>query len=136
MAVNIWKGWCMRFEQLDQIHIKDLLVRCLIGINPDERTKRQDVLINITLYTDLSQAGQTDRMEDTVNYKYIKNRVVEMVEGSSFFVVERLAECIAEICLNDPGVQYVRVLLEKPGALRFARSVGVEIIRSRPSSDM
>lgn len=121
----------MERDELDCIHIKDLFLRCIIGINPDERTKKQDVLINVTLYADLSSAGQSDRMEDTVNYKQIKNRIVEMVEHSSFFLVERLAERIAEICLEDPGVHYARVLVEKPGALRFARSVGVEIVRPR-----
>jgi FolB domain-containing protein len=121
----------MEREHLDRIHIKDLFLRCIIGINPEERIKRQDVLINITLYADLMQAGQSDDMDDTVNYKQIKNRIVEMVEQSSFFLVERLAERIAEICLDDSGVQYVNVLVEKPGALRFARSVGVEILRPR-----
>jgi FolB domain-containing protein len=119
----------MEREHLDRIHIKDLFLRCIIGINPDERIKRQDVLINITLYADLMKAGQSDDMADTVNYKQIKNRIVEMVEQSSFFLVERLAERIAESCLEDSGVQYVNVLVEKPGALRFARSVGVEILR-------
>jgi FolB domain-containing protein len=121
----------MEREHLDRIHIRDLFLRCIIGINPEERIKRQDVLINITLYADLMQAGQSDDMDDTVNYKQIKNRIVEMVEQSSFFLVERLAERIAEICLDDSGVQYVNVLVEKPGALRFARSVGVEILRPR-----
>jgi FolB domain-containing protein len=121
----------MEREHLDRIHIKDLFLRCIIGINPDERIKLQDVLINITLYANLMQAGQSDDMDDTVNYKQIKNRIVEMVEQSSFFLVERLAERIAEICLDDSGVQYVNVLVEKPGALRFARSVGVEILRPR-----
>lgn len=121
----------MEPERLDRIYIKDLFLRGILGINPDEREKRQDVLINITLYADLAAAGQSDDMRDTVNYKQIKNRVVAMVEASSFFLVERLAERIAEICLEDDGVQAVKVLVEKPGALRFARSVGVEIARSR-----
>ena len=121
----------MERKYLDRIHIKDLSLRCIIGINPDERIKRQDVLINLTLYADLLPAGQSDDMDDTVNYKQIKNNIAEMVEQSSFFLVEKLAERIAEICLEDSGVQYVRVLVEKPGALRFARSVGVEIFRSR-----
>lgn len=121
----------MERDQLDQIQIKDLFLRCIIGFNPEERTKRQDVLINLTLYADLQPAGRSDDVHDTVNYKQIKNRIVEMVESSAFFLVERLAERIAEICLEDSGVQYARVLVEKPGALRFARSVGVEIVRPR-----
>ncbi|GAK59886.1 dihydroneopterin aldolase [Candidatus Vecturithrix granuli] len=120
-----------KHDRLDRIHIRDLFLRGIVGINPEERTKQQDILINITLFADLSAAGQSDRIEDAVNYKDVKNRVVEMVERSSYFLLERLAERVAEICLEEPAVQHVQVLVEKPGALRFARSVGVEIFRSR-----
>lgn len=120
-----------KHDHLDRIHIRDLFLRSIIGINPEERAKQQDILINITLFADLSAAGQSDRIEDAVNYKEVKNRVVEMVERSSYFLLERLAERVAEICLENPAIQHVQVLVEKPGALRFARSVGVEIFRSR-----
>ena len=120
-----------KYDHLDRIHIRDLFLRGIIGINPEERTKRQDILLNITLFADLSVAGQSDQIEAAVNYKDVKDRVVEMVEGSSYFLLERLAERVAEICLETPAVQHVQVLAEKPGALRFARSVGVEIFRSR-----
>jgi dihydroneopterin aldolase/D-erythro-7,8-dihydroneopterin triphosphate epimerase len=116
---------------LDQIHIRDLRLRCIIGVNPEERGKKQDVVINITLHADLRRAGQTDSIEDTVNYKAIKLRVLEAVEASSFALVERLADHVAGICFDDPKVERVRVLIEKPGALRFARTVGVEIVRER-----
>ena len=114
---------------LDRLHIRDLSLRCIIGINPDERENKQDVLINITLYADLSEACGTDHIEDTVDYKKIKKSVVAMVEDSAYFLVERLAQRIVEICLNSSRVRRVDVLVEKPGALRFARSVGVEITR-------
>lgn len=115
----------------DQIHIKDLLLRAIVGINPEEREKQQDVLINITLTADTSQAGLSDAIEDAVNYKTITKQVIRMVEASSFFLVERLAVEIAELCLVDPQVDVARVFVQKPGALRFARSVGVEIERNR-----
>ena len=118
-------------DPLDRIHIRDLRLRCIVGINPEERRKKQDVEINITLYADLRAAGRTDAMEDTVDYRAIKLRVVEEVEASSFFLLERLAEHVAGVCLSDPKVVRARVLIEKPGALRFARTVGVEIIRDR-----
>lgn len=120
-----------KYGRVDRIHIRDLFLRGIIGINPEERAKQQDILINITLFADLSVAGQSDRIEDAVNYKDVKNRVVEMVEHSSYFLLERLAERIAELCLENPAIHHVHVLVEKPGALRFARSVGVEIFRSR-----
>jgi len=121
----------MGSRRLDKIHIKDLMIRCIIGLNDWEREKKQDVLINITLYADLAAAGQSDRIEDTVDYKAIKQKVVDMVEASSYMLVERLAQHVAEICLENPRVQRVKVMIDKTGALRFARSVGVEITREQ-----
>jgi FolB domain-containing protein len=115
----------------DVILIKDLLLRAIIGINPEERRNRQDVLINITLYVDTRAAGTSDAIEDAVNYRTITKRVIELVEASQFYLVEKLAAEIAAICLDDPRVERARVRVEKPGALRFARSVGLEIERRR-----
>ena len=115
----------------DMIHISDLLLRTIIGINEEERRNRQDVLINVTLYVDTRAAGRSDDIEDAVNYRTITKQIIERVEASSFFLVERLAAEIAAICLADPRVERARVRVEKPGALRFARSVGVEIERAR-----
>jgi FolB domain-containing protein len=123
----------MAERELDKIHIRDLLIRCIVGIFDWEREKKQDVLINITLYADLKTACQTDRIEDTVDYKAIKQKVVNMVESSSYMLVERLAERVAEICLENPQVQRAKVLVDKTGALRFARSVGIEIVREQKS---
>lgn len=115
----------------DVIQITDLLLRTIIGINEEERRKRQDVLINITLYADTRAAGQSDDIDDAVNYRTLTKQVINMVEASSFFLVEKLAAEIAAICLADPRVERARVRVEKPGALRFARSVGIEIERAR-----
>lgn len=115
----------------DQIHIKDLLLRTIVGINPNERVKKQDVLINITLYTDHSAAGESDNIEDTVNYKTIAKAIITLVEGAQFFLVEKMATEISEICLQDARVSRAVVTVEKPGALRFAQSVGVTIDRIR-----
>ena len=113
----------------DRILISDLGVRCIIGVNDDERREKQDVLINLALSVDLSKAGKSDRFEDTVDYRAIKKEIVGMVENSNFHLVEALAEAIADICAKYPGVLSVQVRVEKPTALRFARSVGVEITR-------
>lgn len=120
----------------DQIVVKDLLLRAIIGINKEERRNRQDVLINIILYADTRPAGASDDIEDAVNYRTITKRIIERVEESSFYLVERMAAEIAAICLEDPGVDAVDVRVEKPGALRFARSVGVEIHRTRPGVEV
>lgn len=116
----------------DLIEIRDLLLRTIIGINPDERENLQDVLISVTLEADLSEAGRSDDIAHTVNYRTICKNIISLVEGSRFLLVERMAESIAACCLTDPRVARVRVAVEKPGALRFARSVGVTIERSRP----
>jgi FolB domain-containing protein len=116
---------------VDQIEIRDLLVRTIIGTNPEERVQRQDVLINITMFTDTRRAGQTDQLEDTVNYREVAKQVIALAEESQFYLVEKLAEEIAALTLADPRVKSVTVRVEKPGAVRFARSVGVCIQRHR-----
>jgi len=116
---------------LDQIHIRELRARCIVGINPEERDKQQEVTVHLTLYADLRRAGRSDRIEDTVDYRALKKEVLSAVEGSSYLLLERLTERVAEIALNVRGVERVRVVTEKPGALRFARTVGVEIVRER-----
>ncbi len=115
----------------DRIHIHDLALRTLIGLNPEERRKPQDVLINLTLEADLSRAGTTDAVEDTVNYRTLTKRIIRLVEASSFYLVETLAQEIAWLALLDERVESVQVRVEKPGALRFARSVGVDLTRTR-----
>jgi FolB domain-containing protein len=116
---------------MDRILISDLRARCIIGINAEERREKQDVVINLTLLADLRKAGRSDRFEDTVDYRAIKKRILELVEKSQYFLVEAMAEAIADLCLEHAGVTSVEVRVEKPSALRFARSVGVQIARQR-----
>jgi FolB domain-containing protein len=114
---------------MDKIIIKDMLLRCVIGVRDDERHEKQDVIINIVMWADLRTAGRSDRLEDSVDYSALKKKVVGEVEKSRYFLIEALAERIADLCLEEPKVKKVQVSVEKPGALRFARSVGVEITR-------
>ena len=114
----------------DRIDIHDLLLRGIIGINDWEREKQQDILINLSLFGDFRSAGDSDDIADAVNYRTVTKKVIKHVETSKRFTVEALASDIARICLEETGVQRARVGVEKPGALRFARSVGVEIERS------
>ena len=116
---------------MDRIYIKDMLVRCVIGVTDEERREKQDVVINVTLHADLGRAGKTDDIADSVDYRAVKKRILRLVEASRFNLVEALAEAIAGTCLEDERVLQADVLVEKPGALRFARSVGVEVSRSR-----
>lgn len=116
---------------MDQILIEDLLARCIIGINADERREKQDVVINVALAVDARKPGRSDRFEDAVDYRAIKKRILGMVEDSQCYLLEALAQRIADTCLEDPGVEQVQVTVHKPSALRFARSVGVRIVRGR-----
>ena len=116
---------------MDRILIKDLMLRCVIGISDEERREKQDVLINLVLWTDLRPAIASDRLEDMVDYSAVKKQIIRLVEESHDHLAETLADRIANLCLQQPAVQQVQVTLEKPTALRFAHSVGVELIRSR-----
>jgi dihydroneopterin aldolase/D-erythro-7,8-dihydroneopterin triphosphate epimerase len=115
----------------DVIEIHDLLVRAIIGINADERVNLQDVLINVRLETDTRPAARSDDIADAVNYRTIAKDIIDLVENSRFHLVERLAEQVADLCLRDERVQKAIVSIQKPSALRFARSVGITIERSR-----
>jgi FolB domain-containing protein len=114
---------------MDKVFIKDLVARGIIGINDWEREKPQEILINITLFTDLRKAGVSDDINDSVNYRSVTKRVLAHAETAHRLTVEALAADLAGICLEEPGVQQVRVSVEKPGAVRFSKSVGVEIER-------
>jgi FolB domain-containing protein len=116
---------------MDQVIIKDLLVRGVIGVNDWEREKPQEILINIVLFADLSKAGKSDNIDDSVNYRTVSKKIQEHTETAERLTVEALADDLVEICLAEPGVLKARVRVEKPGAVRFAKSVGVEIERQR-----
>lgn len=121
---------------MDRIAIRELAARCIVGINDDERREKQDVVVSLVLYADLRRAASSDGFEDTVDYRAIKKRVLSLVEGSSFHLLEALAAAVARACLEFRGVERVDVSVEKPGALRFARSVAVEVTRRREGGTM
>ena len=116
---------------MDQIFISDLVARGIIGVNDWEREQPQEILINITLFTDLRRAGASDNLSDSVSYRTVAKKAIAHAESAGRFTVEALAADIAQLCLQESGVQKVRVRVEKPGAVRFARSVGVEIERAQ-----
>lgn len=118
---------------MDKIFIKDLVARGIIGVNDPEREKPQEILINIIMYADTRQAGKSDNFEESVNYRTIAKRAITHAETANRYTVEALASDIAQICLEDARIEKVCVRVEKPGAVRFSKSVGVEIERSRES---
>src|SRR3989339_953135 len=115
---------------MDKIIIRDLALRTFIGVDESEQEKKQDVVLNLVLSVDLRAAGQSDRLEDTVNYRTLKHAIVAAVEGGRFHLLEYLAEQVAALTLLDVRIRKVEVTVDKPGVLRYARSVAVVIERT------
>ncbi len=116
---------------MDKVIIKNLLARGIIGVHDWERSRPQNIMINITIFTDTRRAAQTDNLEDCINYSTMSKKLLAHAESVNRLTVEALANDLASVCLEEPGVQKVIVRVEKPGAVRFAESVGVEIERSK-----
>lgn len=118
-------------QTLDRLRIRELVVRSRVGVTAAERRKPQEIVLTLTLYADLGRACRHDRFADTVDYKAIKLRILDVVERTSFRLIERLAQRVADLAFEDGRVMRVDVLVQKPGALRFARCSEVEITRER-----
>jgi FolB domain-containing protein len=116
---------------MDKIIIKNLSARGIIGVHSDEREQPQEIVINIILFTNTEKAGHSDDIADTVSYSSVAKKVREHAESAQRFTVEALAEDIAGLCLGEPKVMKVQVRVEKPRAIRFAASAGVEIERGK-----
>ena len=115
----------------DRILIEGLRVSCVIGVNERERRAKQEVVLDIALHADLGAAGRSDDIADTVDYSAVAKSIGEHVAGSSFRLVETLAESVADVCLADARVTRVDVRIRKPSALRLADGAAVEISRCR-----
>lgn len=115
---------------MDVIEIDNLRLRCIIGFSSHERHDKQDVVISLRIRADMRRAGETDNPDDAFNYRTVTKAVIGHVENSSYYLVEALAAAIARICVVDHGAEWVQVRVHKPGALRFADSVGVVIERT------
>ena len=115
---------------MDRIEIRGLRLRCIIGFNPEERREKQDVVIDMTLFTDLRAGGESDNPDDILNYRTVNKAVIKHVEASSYNTLEALAASIARVAIVDCGAPHIQVTVQKPGALRFTDSVGVTIERT------
>jgi FolB domain-containing protein len=109
------------------IRITELSLKTIIGIFDWERKRKQKVVINVELEFNASKAIKTDDVNDTVDYKVITKKIIQHVEGSKYFLLEKMAGSVLKIILDDPKVKRAKVRIDKPGALRFARSVSVEL---------
>jgi FolB domain-containing protein len=117
---------------MDKVIIKDLRVTGIIGIYDFERTTPQEMVINVVMFTDIRKAAQTDDIAGCVDYERVSNRLKAHAEISKRLTVEALAEDLARLCLETPGVQRVTIRVEKTQAIAFTGSVGVEIEREKP----
>jgi dihydroneopterin aldolase len=116
---------------MDIIFLRDLRIDTVIGIYEWERRIRQTVSLDLEMAADMRKAAASDAIEDTLNYKAVAKRVISFVEESRFQLVETLAERVAELVLNEFQVPWLRVRLNKTGAVRGARDVGVIIERGQ-----
>lgn len=116
---------------MDKIFLNELKVDTIIGIWDWERKIRQTVIIDLEMSADIARAAATDSVKDTLNYKSVAKRIQSFVSDSSFQLVETLAERIAGIVRDEFDVQWVKVRVNKPGAIRGSKDVGILIERGR-----
>jgi D-erythro-7,8-dihydroneopterin triphosphate epimerase len=117
-------------KQLDTLYINDLIIPCIIGAFEEERKEKQQLIINVALGVDTRKAGKSDNLKDTVNYHELSLQIVEMVESSKFYLLEKLAQKVADICLKEKRVKQVTIRIEKPKAVKMAKSSAIAITRN------
>lgn len=115
----------------DTIFLRGLEIECLIGFIEWERRIRQKIVIDFELPVDCAHAARTDEVADTLDYKRVAKRIIEFVSASEFKLVETLSHRIAMLVLEEFGVEWIRLSINKPGAIRGSRDVGVSIERTR-----
>lgn len=118
-------------RQQDTIFIRGLEIECIIGFIDWERRVKQKVVLDLELPVDCARAARADDVADTLDYKQVVDQVSALVAGSEFMLVETMAQRVAELILNNFGVEWVRVTVNKPGAIRGLRDVGVSLERHR-----
>jgi 7,8-dihydroneopterin aldolase/epimerase/oxygenase len=115
----------------DRIFLRGLTAECIIGFIDWERRVRQTVVVDLEVPVDCRHAALTDEVADTVDYKKVAKRILAFIEASEFKLVETLAQRLALTLLEEFGLEWVRLSINKPGAIRNSRDVGVSIERSR-----
>jgi dihydroneopterin aldolase len=115
----------------DRIFLRGLTAECVIGFIDWERRVKQTVVVDLELPVDCRQAAVTDDVNDTVDYKKVSKRVLAFIEASEFLLVETLAQRLAMLILEEFAIEWIRLSINKPGAIRNSRDVGVAIERSR-----
>jgi len=119
----------MTMRQQDRIFIRGLEVECIIGFIDWERRVKQKVVLDLEVPVDCARAARADDVADTLDYKQVVDQVTALVAGSAFMLVETMAQRIAELILKEFHVDWIRVTVNKPGAIRGLRDVGVTLER-------
>jgi 7,8-dihydroneopterin aldolase/epimerase/oxygenase len=114
---------------MDIVYIRELEIQTIIGIYDWERKQKQTVSLDLEMGADISLAAQSENIENTLDYKAVAKRIIEFIEGSEFFLVETMAEEIAQIVIKDFSVPWLRLRVGKPGAVTGSKDVGVIIER-------
>jgi dihydroneopterin aldolase len=115
----------------DRVFLRGLTAECVIGFIDWERRVKQTVVVDLELPVDCRQAAVSDDVTDTVDYKKVSKRVLAFIEASEFKLVETLAQRLAMLILEEFTIEWIRLSINKPGAIRNSRDVGVSIERSR-----
>lgn len=118
-------------EKFFTAKIKSLHLRTFVGIFPHEKEHRQDVLIHVDYTFDAQKSTETDRIEDTVDYKSITKKIIQKVETTRYNLVEKMADDVLEILQENPKIVRARVEVEKLGALRYSKAVAIELFWER-----
>jgi dihydroneopterin aldolase len=116
---------------MDIVYLHGLRLETVIGIWAWERQLKQTLVVDLDLGTDIARAGRSDAIEDTIDYKAVSKRLIALAQKSKFFLVEALAENIAVILIAEFNIEWVRIRINKQGALADVRDVGVIIERGR-----
>lgn len=114
---------------MDKIFLSQLSIECIVGIWDWERRVKQTVVIDVEMAADIRKAAATDHIDDTIDYKRVAKRLIAFVGESQYQLVETLTDQIARVIVTEFGVSWVKVRLNKRGAIRGARDVGIEIER-------
>jgi dihydroneopterin aldolase len=115
----------------DRIFLHGLAIDCIIGFIEWERRIKQSVVLDVEMPVDCARAAESDDVADTLDYKKVAKRLISFVEGSEFKLVETLAHRAAMLILEEFGVEWVRLSVNKPGAIRHSKDVGVAVLRTR-----
>lgn len=114
---------------MDIIFLRGLQIETIIGIYDWERETKQAIILDLEMACDIRKAAQSDAIEDALDYKAVSKRVIDFVENSRFFLVETMAEQLAQLIREEFGVPWIRLTLNKRGAIRKANDVGIIIER-------